>query len=171
MSITMQQKRGTSTNWETNNPLLLAGEIGFETDTQKLKIGNGTDNWNDLPYVSAIDSNNELEAAGNNNEETAFYVENTDIIDTVVASEWRTLKYVISMSKTSGGTNKFAATELTILIDGTNVNVSEYGVIDNDGEVGTVSVSKSGGNINVSVTANLIVKPITVRYYRTGLKA
>jgi hypothetical protein len=171
MSITMQQKRGTADQWETANPLLLAGEIGFETDTQKLKIGNGSDNWNDLPYVSATNSNDELLSAGNNDLETAYSVENTDIIDTVVASEWRTLKYVISMSKTSSGINKFSATELTILIDGENFTFSEYGVIDNDGEVGTVSVSKSGGNINVSVTANLLIKPITVRYYRTGLKA
>ena len=40
-----------------------------------------------------------------------------------------------------------------------------------DGEVGTVSVSQNGGNVEIIVTPNLLVKPITVRYYRTGLKA
>jgi hypothetical protein len=168
MSITMQQKRGTASNWTSSNPILLAGEIGFETDTNKIKVGDGTNHWNDLSYVAI---NDELLTAGNNDASSLVSIENATTIDTIVASEWRSVKYVITMAKTSGGTNKFASTELTILIDSTNVNVSEYGAIDNNGEVGTVSVSQSGGNINVIVTPNLLVKPITVRYYRTGLKA
>lgn len=51
MPTTMQQKRGTSAKWSQTNPILLAGEIGVETDTNKMKIGNGTTSWNDLDYV------------------------------------------------------------------------------------------------------------------------
>jgi hypothetical protein len=47
----MQQKRGTASRWTSTNPILLAGEIGVETDTNKLKVGNGTDHWNDLNYT------------------------------------------------------------------------------------------------------------------------
>lgn len=171
MSLSMQQKRGTASEWSTSNPLLLAGEIGFETDTKKIKIGDGSSNWNTLTYVSGSTGVDELLSAGNNDVGTLGSIDNATTIDTIVASEWRSLKYVVTMAKTAGGTNKFASTELTILVDGTNVNVSEYGVIDNNGEVGTVSVSQSGGNVNVIVTPNLLVKPITARYYRTGLKA
>jgi uncharacterized protein with beta-barrel porin domain len=167
MSISMQQKRGTASQWTSANPILLAGEIGFETDTNLIKIGDGTTAWNSLEYIT---SQNETQAFGNNYEGLVS-IENLTTIDTVVASEWRTLKYVISMTKTSGGANKFAATELTVLIDGSNVTVSEYGAIDNDGDVGTVSVSQDGGNVKINVTPNLLVTPITVRYYRTGLKA
>jgi hypothetical protein len=35
----IQLRRDTSTNWESVNPILSAGEAGFETDTSKLKIG------------------------------------------------------------------------------------------------------------------------------------
>jgi hypothetical protein len=133
-----------------------------------MKVGDGSTAWNSLPYTNI---NDELLTAGNNDTESLLYIENATIIDTVVASQWRNLKYVISMSKTSDSTNKFATTELNILVDGSNVTISEYGAIDNNGEVGTVNVSQSGGNINVTVTPNLLVKPITVRYYRTGLKA
>lgn len=170
MSITMQQKRGSALDWSNSTLILLAGEIGFETDTNKMKVGNGIDVWNDLDYVVGSESNDATASFGNNYE-GLISIENPTIIDTVVQSEWRTLKYVISMSKTSGGTNKFATTELTVLIDGIDVSVSEYGVIDNNGDVGTVSVSQSGGNVNINVTPNLLVKPITVRFYRTGLKA
>jgi uncharacterized protein with beta-barrel porin domain len=167
MTSRLQNRRDTAANWTSNNPTLAAGEIGLEVDTSKFKMGDGTTAWNSLEYIT---SQNETQAFGNNYEGLVS-IENLTTIDTVVASEWRTLKYVISMTKTSGGANKFAATELTVLIDGSNVTVSEYGVIDNDGEVGTVSVSQSGGNVNVIVTPNLLVRPITVRYYRTGLKA
>ncbi len=50
MPIRMQQRRDTAANWTANNPVLGAGEIGFETDTQLMKIGNGTAAWNSLPY-------------------------------------------------------------------------------------------------------------------------
>ena len=45
-------RRDTSIQWEYNNPVLLAGEAGFETDTGKLKIGDGQTNWTDLDYLN-----------------------------------------------------------------------------------------------------------------------
>ena len=54
LNTRQKQKYDTSTNWTTNNPVLLAGEIGIESDTNKFKIGNGTDNWNNLIYASNI---------------------------------------------------------------------------------------------------------------------
>jgi len=81
------------------------------------------------------------------------------------------VKYLVSISKNADGINKFYATELTVLIDGTDVSVSQYGMIDNDGDIGTVTVSKGGSNVNLIVTPNPSVKPITVRFARMGLKA
>jgi hypothetical protein len=48
---TIQLKRGKSASWSSLNLILNAGEPGFEIDTGKLKIGNGTTPWNDLPYL------------------------------------------------------------------------------------------------------------------------
>ena len=39
----MQQRRDTAANWAANNPTLSAGEIGVESDTNKFKVGNGSD--------------------------------------------------------------------------------------------------------------------------------
>lgn len=41
-----------STEWTAKNPLLQRGEIGAESDTHRLKIGDGVTYWNDLPYTS-----------------------------------------------------------------------------------------------------------------------
>ena len=46
----IQHKRGTSTNWTASDPILAVGEIGYETDTGKFKIGDGTSVWSALSY-------------------------------------------------------------------------------------------------------------------------
>jgi hypothetical protein len=46
-------RRDTALRWSTVNPTLDIGEIGFETDTKKIKVGNGETSWNTLDYVSA----------------------------------------------------------------------------------------------------------------------
>lgn len=38
--------------WEQVNPLLKLAEPGFETNTNRMKIGDGIRRWNDLPYVA-----------------------------------------------------------------------------------------------------------------------
>lgn len=50
-NLTMQQKRGTSAVLATKNPTLLAGEILIVTDLGKMKVGDGTHAYNDLPFV------------------------------------------------------------------------------------------------------------------------
>jgi hypothetical protein len=50
MAIQIQFRRGTSTEWNSVNPILALAEMGIETDTDLFKIGNGVDNWVDLDY-------------------------------------------------------------------------------------------------------------------------
>ena len=50
MAFRVQIRRDTSLNWGTNDPILLDGEFGYETDTGRYKIGNGIDVWSDLIY-------------------------------------------------------------------------------------------------------------------------
>lgn len=51
MATKIQLRRDTSTNWTANNPVLSSGEVAFSTDLGKIKMGNGTANWVDLPYI------------------------------------------------------------------------------------------------------------------------
>lgn len=48
---TIRLKRGTAAQWTTQDPVLLLGEPGFERDTGKVKIGDGTSLWSALSYV------------------------------------------------------------------------------------------------------------------------
>jgi hypothetical protein len=56
MPTKIQVRRGTASEWVTSNPALSAGEFGFETDTGKFKIGDGTTLWNSLSYAAGADS-------------------------------------------------------------------------------------------------------------------
>lgn len=49
---TIQLRRGTAAAWVTANPTLASGEPGFETDTNRLKIGNGSTAWTSLLYIT-----------------------------------------------------------------------------------------------------------------------
>lgn len=125
-------------------------------------------------YIDLIDTaaaqSTDLATSGNN-ENTINGIENLTVIDNFDATVFRMVKYIVSISKTSAGDNKFYATELTILVDGTNVSVSEYGTIDNDGNIGTINVSRTGNTVALTVTPDNAIKPVTVRFARMGLKA
>ena len=50
-NIKFQLRRDTAIMWSKINPILLAGEPGYENDTNKMKIGDGINSWNNLPYL------------------------------------------------------------------------------------------------------------------------
>ena len=113
-------------------------------------------------------TNNEV---SDTTDHTVFGIENPTTIDSFTASDWRMVKYVVSISNITSGVNKVYSTELTILIDNDNINVSQYGMIDSNGDIGTIDVSKSGGIVSLRVLPHSALMPVTARYYRTGLKA
>ncbi|MFA6690893.1 MAG: hypothetical protein WCR98_02825 [Saccharofermentanales bacterium] len=47
----MQLRRDTAANWTSADPTLAAGEFGYETDTSKFKVGDGSTAWTSLAYA------------------------------------------------------------------------------------------------------------------------
>lgn len=55
MSVTIKLRKGLASEWASNDTVVLAsGEPGFELDTGRLKIGDGTSTWTNLDYVSIV---------------------------------------------------------------------------------------------------------------------
>ena len=50
MADQIQLRRDTAANWTSANPTLAQGEIGIETDTLKIKVGDGSTAWSSLSY-------------------------------------------------------------------------------------------------------------------------
>lgn len=61
----IQLRNDLAKTWTTKNPVLLKGEMGVETDTRKIKIGDGKSTWTALAYVGA-DANDILAVIDNN---------------------------------------------------------------------------------------------------------
>lgn len=131
-------RRDASNIWQSINPTLSLGEPGFETDTKRLKIGDGTSSWNDLDYVAGSGGG-------------AAVVEE-DIEDTVAA-------LMVSGTGVKLTYNDGADTLTVNSIPysaGTGINISSYTI--NSSLTGGTGIQINGSTINVTgVTLGTLV--------------
>ena len=60
-NLKMKQSSDTSKNWNKNNRVLFEGEIAYEKDTGRIKVGDGKSSYTELPYVCmAEDESNRM---------------------------------------------------------------------------------------------------------------
>jgi hypothetical protein len=78
MAVRIQLRRDTAANWASSNPILRAGEIGIETDTNKIKIGTGVAAWNSITVYANITPSG-LDALLANKQDVISGVSNTEI--------------------------------------------------------------------------------------------
>ena len=103
-----------------------------------------------------------------NNSVTINGIESATVFDTIDTSIWRTVKYLIQVSHAAS--NAYRSTEINLVFDGTNQNITEFASVANTlDNVGNISASLNSGTISMTVTPTLT--PMTIRFYRTGLKA
>jgi hypothetical protein len=88
----IQLRRDTASNWTSANPTLAQGELGVETDTSKIKVGDGSTAWSSLSYL--IDTGNYL---------TSTYTGDVNITGELLVDSYNeTFKKVSSVSAVSG---------------------------------------------------------------------
>ena len=121
MATRMQQRRGTASQWISTNggdgPVLNAGEIGFESDTNKFKIGDGINHWVDLDYFttdSAEAVTAEVEAA----------------INALIGGAPGTLDTLNELAAALGDDPAFFTTIGTDLSDHTSATTNVHGIAD-----------------------------------------
>jgi hypothetical protein len=139
-------------------------------NTLKTKFESG-DRPTGQDFADLIDTTSyRAEALGGdgNNSSTITGIESATVFDTIDTSVWRTIKYLIQVSHPS--TSVYKSTEINIVFDGTNQNISEFGTVSNTANaIGNITASLNSGIISMTVTP--VLTPMTIRYYRTGLKA
>ena len=138
--------------------------------TLKSKFESG-DRPTGQDFTDLIDTTSyRAEALGGdgNNSLTINGIESATVFDTIDVSVWRTIKYLIQVSHPS--TSVYKSTEINIVFDGTNQNITEFGTVSNTANaIGNITASLNSGIISMTVTP--VLTPMTIRYYRTGLKA
>ena len=81
--VRIKIRHDTSTNWANINPILALGEIGFESDTNKLKVGNGTSAWNSLDYIAGGGGEESLNAVDIIYDNSESSLESTNVQDAI----------------------------------------------------------------------------------------
>jgi hypothetical protein len=143
MATRMQQRRGTAAQWTAANPVLAAGEIGFETDTSKFKMGNGSSNWAALTYfANAAELTNIIDGApellDTLNELAAAIGDDPDFINTVaqgLTTHSNTSEMVhgiedTSLLATQSDVNNAISDASTALGDHAQLTANVHGILD-----------------------------------------
>ena len=148
----MRQKRDTSSNWISENPVLLAGQIGIETDTNKIKLGTG-DNWVDTEYFGGSEVHFETNTGGFpaiGTIETVYIAKDTGLL-----YQWDGVQYT-ELSPSSGNLVDSVNGKVgVVVIDKTDVGLSN---VDNTSDankpVSLATQTALDGKVdeNVSIT-------------------
>lgn len=114
----IQLRRGAAATWTSVNPVLALGEVGFETDTRKLKVGDGSTQWTGLSYT--IDTSTLATLAGaetvSNKTLTAVTVSSGTVSGTRVNPRISTTASSATPSINVDTTDQFNITALAVAI-------------------------------------------------------
>jgi hypothetical protein len=137
----IQARRDIASNWASANPVLADGEIGFESNTGAIKLGDGSTAWTSLPYLRAT------EPAGNTDTaKTTGYVG----IPQVVLSSGN-----LTLSKAHAGKH--------IYVTGSSQTITIPANSSVPFEIGTTVVI-----INANVTSSIAITTDTLRLAGIG---
>jgi hypothetical protein len=142
----LKHRRDTAANWTSTNPTLEMSEIGFETDTRKLKIGDGSTVWTSLAYWGAP-------TAGDASTNTSTSVDSE--LALFSSTLGKTLKRATTtgilkgtsgvLSAATAGTDYYApgSTDVAIADGGTGVSTLPTGLLKGAG-VGAITAATAG---------------------------
>lgn len=92
-------KTYTAANWNVTNPILEIGEEGHETDTGKMKIGDGASNWIALDYVY-FDGVNRLISTNTSVESSSRTLNSDDVYHVICNISENNLSFTIPTDTT-----------------------------------------------------------------------
>jgi len=137
----IQVRRGTASQWTATNPVLAAGEWGYESDTNKAKIGNGSSAWNSLSYFGGTGTVSSI-TAGTGLSGGTITSTGTIAIDTATTVDVSTAQTLtnktltapvinLSLNPQTGTTYTFALSDNGKLVTASNAGAQTYSIPTN----------------------------------------
>ena len=137
----IQVRRGTASQWTSTNPTLASGEWGFETDTGKAKIGNGSTAWSSLSYFGGTGTVSSI-TAGTGLSGGTITTTGTIAIDTATTVDVSTAQTLtnktltapvinLALNAQTGTTYTFALTDNGKLVTASNASAQTYSIPTN----------------------------------------
>lgn len=156
----------------------LHANVNDAIEALETKIGiDGSEDVNSIDYkisqletnLSALDSENAAEILGlegnNDVSSTVCDIENATVLDSFAKNTWSTVKYTVQITRDS----EVYASDILVLSDGTDINVSESNIITNtNNNLFNYTFEENSGIISLKITP--VSTAVTARYYRTAIK-
>ena len=198
MAYRIQIRRDTSSNWTSNNPILLQGEFGYELNTGYAKIGNGSSTWTQLTYFGGTGPTGPAVAISGPTGYT-FTTEATgigftgggissvsttgDLVTVTIGggtAAQKTANYTLALSDSNGSVEMSSASTTTVTVplnssvpflSGASVQILRGGT----GEVGitgasgtTLRSAQNFSNLNYQYSTATLTKTATNTWYLSG---
>ena len=143
----IQVRRGTAAQWTSTNPTLAAGEWGYETDTGKAKIGNGSTAWTSLSYFGGSGTVTSM-TAGTGLSGGTITTSGTIAIDTATTVDLSTAQTLTNKTLTTPTITQGQATP--------TFSTNAYTLVAGDaGKLLLASNSSTAGTVNVPTNASV----------------
>lgn len=164
MAVQILLRRGLASDWAIANPTLAAGEPGIETDTGKIKVGDGTRLWNALPYAAGLESLRlqDLSDVASSTPSTGQVLKwngSTWAPAADASSEDDDTTYTVSATSSTGGANitlagSDSSTDSVKLAEGSNVTITQT---DTNTITISATVGEGGGATTLSSLEDVVI--------------
>ena len=150
MPTKIQLRRDTAADWASNNPTLSAGEFGWESDTNRFKIGTGSTAWNSLDYSDTLKTLGDLGVTGS----TISAPSNGDLTLTTSGSGKVNISNAYTLPSSDGSANQVLQTNGSGVLSFGTVSVGDFSFVGStmsSPSNADITLSPSGsGKVNIS---------------------